>query len=818
MATKDLPEHATPPAGAAATDDDRTDKLPVPDLASRRLGGGAIVLRSLGFAILCCGVLCATALGVYMLELDHTIRAKFAGKRWALPAKVYARPLELFAGMDLSQAQFLDELQFLAYQKTETPTRPGTYQQRGNLVDIYTRHFRFWDSTETARKIRLTFKDDALRYLTALDGKAPVTLMRLDPMEIAGIYPAHGEDRILLQTAQLPEALVDTLLAVEDRSFYQHFGVDIRGITRAMMVNLRQGRLVQGGSTLTQQLVKNFFLSNERTLARKLNEMLMALLIEWHYDKDEILEAYANEIYLGQDGSRSIHGFGLASQFYFDRTLDELQLHQIALLVGLIRGPSSYDPKRFPERARQRRELVLNIMVERNLISAAEAKIAHEQPLDLAQQTSSGTTRYPDFLDLVRRQLKENYREEDLTSEGLRVFTTLDPLAQEQAEQAFANMLPKLEKKGRLEENQLQAATVIANTQTGEVKAIIGDRDARQVGFNRALSAKRPAGSLLKPAVYLTALEQPFGYTLATLLDDSEEFIHFTQDGQLWEPKNYDKKYHGWVMLRDALAKSYNIPTARLGLDLNISAVVKTLQRLGLERALNPYPSLVLGAVDLSPFDIAQIYLAFASGGYRLPLRAITEVVATSGKPLPRLYSLSLEKAIDPGPAFLINNALQKVVESGTATVLRRQLPADLNLAGKTGTTDDLRDSWFAGFSGNLLNVVWVGRDDNQPINLTGAKGALPLWSEIMQRLALEPLLPHEPAAVEQILIDPRSGLLATSNCRGAQWVPFLLGSAPNDFAPCVTGQYSSRENSAGDANNNVDTDSMGTFFRRLLE
>ncbi|MCB1716962.1 MAG: penicillin-binding protein 1B, partial [Candidatus Competibacteraceae bacterium] len=676
------------------------------------------LFRLFGILFLGAAVVGGVALTVYMTDLNKTITQQFQGKRWALPARVYARPLQLFPGAEISADQLAQEMELLPYRVSQRLNQPGTFFRRGDSAfDLYTRSFAFWDGEEPSRQVRLKFADGTLSGIESLDGHEAPALMRLEPAEIAGIYPTHGEDRVLVRYQDLPAVLVDTLIAVEDRAFYNHFGIDPKGILRAALANLRAGRIEQGASTLTQQLVKNFFLTNERTVERKVNEVLMALLVEWHYSKEEILEAYSNEIYLGQDGSRSIHGFGLASRFYFDRTLNELDLHHIALLVGIIKGPSKYDPRRKPELALERRGIVLDIMVEQNLISAEDAAIAKAMPLDVTPGVPRGRGHYPAFLDLVRRQLRENYRDEDLTSEGLKVFTTLDPRIQALTEEALLKTLPKLDKKAKLKAGALQVASVVADTQTGEVRAIVGGRDSRLDGFNRALDAKRPAGSLLKPAVFLTALEFPQEYTLSTLLNDNK-LIYRPAQGKAWEPKNYDKRYHGNVMLQDALARSYNIATARLGLELDVMRVVQTLQRLGLQQELKPYPSLLLGSVDLSPLEVSQLYATFASGGYRIPLRAITEVTAASGQPLPRLYSLSLEKAIQPGPAFLITKAMQKVVQDGTAKLIAKELP-DFGIAGKTGTTDDWRDSWFAGFSGNLLTVVWLGRDDNKPHNLS---------------------------------------------------------------------------------------------------
>ena len=568
---------------------------------------------------------------------------------------------------------------------------------------------------------------------------------------------------------------------------------------------------MQGGSTLTQQLVKNLFLSNERTFARKFNEMLMAILIDSRYGKDDILEAYSNAIYLGQDGSRAIHGFGLASQFYFGKDLEDLDLHQIALLVGLVRGPSLYDPRRYPDRAQERRILVLDVMVDQNLISAEDAAIAKRMPLDVTPKAASGITAYPAFLDLVRRQLRQYYKSEDLVLEGLRVFTTLDPRVQASAENALATSLPTLEK-SQPRARPLQGAAVVVDTQSSEVLALVGDREPKTVGFNRALDARRPAGSLLKPMIYLTALEQPDRYTLTTLINDSP--LVYTSGGRRWTPSNYDKRFRGRVTLRDALARSYNIPAVRVGLDVDVISVVEMLRRLGLEREMKPYPSLLLGALDVSPFEIAQMYETIASGGFRMPLRAIREVTDANGRPMQH-YPLEVVKVVESGPVYLLVHAMQQVVKTGTASAMRGKLSPDLNIAGKTGTTDNYRDSWFAGFSGDRLTVVWLGRDDNKPTGFSGSSGALRVWMDLMGDLKLDPVELPTPADIEEIWVDPRSGLRLSQSCRRGQSVPFLVGSGPRGSASCDTGQARRAAPPARGADDDVE---MSGFFRRLMD
>lgn len=793
--------------------------------AGYRLFGGLLALFA--WAVVGIGVVLTFALGAYMMQLDGVIRAQFEGKRWALPARVYARPMELFPGAVVSGDELARELELLGFWQVERLQRPGGYVRAGNRFDIHTRTFAFWDGTDPSQRVQVSFEGGRVASVRNVESGEALGLMRLEPAEIAAIYPAHREDRILVKREEMPPVLVDALMAVEDRKFYDHFGVDPRGITRAAWANFRAGRTVQGGSTLTQQLVKNYFLSNERSYVRKVNEALMAVLLEWHYDKDQILEAYANEVYLGQDGSRAIHGLGLASRFYFGRHLSELNLHHMAMLVGLIRGPSQYDPRRFPERALARRSLVLDIMVEQNLISRRDADIARELPLDVVERGApSGLTPYPGFVDLVQRQLRELYREEDLTSEGLRIFTTLDPAVQATAEQALVSKLPDLERTARLEAGTLQGAVVVADPHTGEIQAIVGGRDVQLAGFNRALDAVRQPGSLIKAPIYLTALEYPTRYTLATLLDDTEPVIYTTSTGQTWSPGNYDGRFHGYVTVREALARSYNVPTVRMGMDLDVLEVIRTINRLGVPRRFAPFPSLLLGAVDMTVLEVAQLYEAFASGGYRIPLRAIREVTTADGEPLNR-YPLEVVKVIEPGPAYLITQALQTVVSGGTGASINRTLPRELRLAGKTGTTNDYRDSWFAGFSGNRLAVVWVGRDDNTPTRLSGSAGALPIWIELMSRIPQEPLTMAMPQEVEVVRIDPVSGLRADSGCPDALPMPFLAGSAPTWPAPCsdqyqYTGPYEgvpTTEDYAGSVPPPpAQNDPIENFFRRLLQ
>ena len=735
--------------------------------------------RYLRFALLTAALLAAG----FTLYLDFRVRSEFEGRRFALPARIYARPLELHAGLRIAQIDVTRELQEAGYREGAREGESGWFMRDNDWLEVAVRPFVFWDGPQGPKRVRVAFDGGAVKAVQDAEGR-DLPLARLEPLPIGGIYPANNQDRVLVRLAEVPKPLVEALIANEDRSFYSHHGFDLRGIARAA-VNFVRLKGLQGGSTLTQQLVKNFFLSPERTLQRKITELMMAVLLEIHYEKDEILETYLNEIYLGQDRDRAIHGVGLASLYYFGKTVEHLTLAESALLVAMVKGPAVYDPYRHPERALERRNLVLRETKERGYATMEQYAAAREAGLGVNQKASMGTSPHPAFLELVHRQLRQGYDEADLRSEGLRVFTTLDPRVQGAAERALERRIAQFDKEKRFGAPGLEGAVVVTDTQTGEVQALIGGRDVRYRGFNRALDAARPVGSLLKPAIYLTALAEPTRYTLVTPIDDGP-FVWKSRGAPDWEPTNYDKTFHGMVPLRTALAQSYNAATARLGTELGVEKVLATVKRLGIERPLNPFASTLLGAAEMSPLEVAQMYQTIASGGFRTPLRAIREVTTQEGRPLKR-YPLAVEQAFPPEPMYLLTAAMQGVVREGTARGLANWLPPESAVAGKTGTTDEQRDAWFAGFTGDRLAVVWIGYDDNRAARLSGAGAALPVWGEMMAALNPEPLALPKPDGIESVLIDPQSGLRADFACAGALELPFAQGSAPAERAPCAS-------------------------------
>ncbi|MCW2290856.1 MULTISPECIES: penicillin-binding protein 1B [Pseudomonas] len=716
----------------------------------------------------------------FAVYLDAIVQEKFSGKRWTVPAKVYARPLELFVGQKLAKDDLLKEMDALGYRRESTANGPGAVAVSGNNISLHSRGFQFYESVEQAQQVNVRFSGDYVASLTKADGK-DLAVARLEPMLIGGLYPAHQEDRVLIKLDQVPAYLVETLVAVEDRDFFDHFGVSPKGIARAVWVNASAGQLRQGGSTLTQQLVKNFYLTNERSLTRKITEAMMAVLLELHYDKREILEAYLNEVFLGQDGQRAVHGFGLASQYFFSQPLSELKLDQVALLVGMVKGPTFYNPRRNPERALARRNMILDLLAEQGVVSPEEAAAAKERPLGVTQRGSMANGSFPAFLDLVKRQLRQDYHDEDLTEEGLRIFTSFDPILQLKAEEALAETFKR--QAGRKGSDQVEAGMVVTNPETGEIQALIGSRQPRFAGFNRALDAVRPIGSLIKPAIYLTALERPSQYTLTSRVLD-EPFSVKGQDGQVWKPQNYDRKAHGSIYLYQGLAHSYNLSTAKLGLELGVPNVLKTLERLGVSRQWPAYPSMLLGAGALTPMEVTGMYQTLASGGFNTPLRGIRSVLTAEGEPLKR-YPYQIQQRFDAGSIYLLQNAMQRTMREGTGRSVYSQLPSSLTLAGKTGTSNDSRDSWFAGFSQDLLAVVWMGRDDNGPTPFTGATGALQAWTGFMRRADPLPLDMPMPDNVVQAWVDAATGQGSAENCPGAVQMPYIRGSEPAPGPGC---------------------------------
>ena len=715
----------------------------------------------------------------YLWVLDGEVRAKFGSLQWQVPTTVYAQPLKLAPGQRMDAPTLSLELAASSYRNDGVGNDPGTYARDGDRFRISSRGFADIGGPVAAGRIDVQFSAGNVASIKDSGGQS-LKSATLDPARIAALYGASQEERQLVRAAEVPPLLVSGLQAVEDRGFKSHHGVDFMGILRAMWVNAREREMRQGGSTLTQQLVRGLFLTNERSLKRKINEAAYAIIIESRFGKQTILEAYLNQVYLGQAGSQSIHGVAAASQFWFGRPLAALPTEDIALMIGLIKGPSYYDPRRYPDRALQRRNVVLGEFVETGLISAAEADRAKAAPLGISAHPGIVTNRYPAFVDLVRRQLQTDYPADSLKGAGLVIHSTLDPAAQIDAEQALQAALDKAQRK---KGPSLEGGLVVTDVRDGDVLAVVGSRDPTEPGFNRALDAQRPVGSLLKPFVYLLALAQPGKYSLATVLDDAP--VTVTQpNGKSWSPSNSDGRSHGQVRLIDALAQSYNQATVRVGMDVQVERVAKIIKVLaGIDA--EPNPSLILGAVDQTPFAMAQLYQFLASGGEVQPLHAVRGVLDAHGALVKRYDSKpAVAQAGDALAARLVTLAMQQVVIAGTAHALQSDGLGFLQAAGKTGTSNDSRDSWFAGFTGSHLAVIWVGNDQNAETGLYGATGAMRVWSALFKKLPSTPLVVGD-KGMEWAWISPAQLLSVDASCPGARRFAFVQGFAPTGPAPC---------------------------------
>ncbi|WP_168409740.1 bifunctional glycosyl transferase/transpeptidase [Erwinia amylovora] len=698
------------------------------------------------------------AMAAYGFWLDGQIRSRIDGKVWQLPATVYGRMVSLEPGMSYNKKELIALLEGTQYRQVTRMTRPGEFTVQANSIEMIRRPFDFPDSKEGQIRARLSFSNDRLSEIKNLESGRDFGFFRLDPRLITMLQSPNGEQRLFVPRAGFPDLLVDTLVATEDRHFYQHDGISFYSIGRAFLANITAGRAVQGGSTLTQQLVKNLFLTNERSLWRKANEAYMALIMDARYGKDRILELYLNEVYLGQAGSDQIRGFPLASLYYFGRPVDELSLDQQALLVGMVKGASLYNPWRNPKLALERRNLVLRLLQQQKVIDEELYAMLSARPLGV-QPKGGVISPQPAFMQMVRNGLQASLGDKVKDLSGVKIFTTLDPVSQDAAEKSVEEGIPALRKQRGL--NDLETAMVVVDRFSGEVRAMVGGADPQFAGYNRALQARRSIGSLAKPATYLTALSQPDVYRLNTWIADNP--LELKQpNGQVWRPQNDDRRFSGQVMLVDALTNSMNVPTVNLGMTLGLPQVVDTWTRLGAPKdQLQPVPAMLLGALNLTPVEVAQAFQTIASGGSRAPLSALRSVIAEDGSVLYQSFPQS-ERAVPAQAAYLTLYSMQQVVDHGTARALGAKYPK-ATLAGKTGTTNNLVDSWFAGIDGKEVTITWIGRDNNQPTKLYGGTGAMQLYRRYLENQAPLPLMLNPPEDIAPMNVDSAGNFVCDS-------------------------------------------------------
>jgi penicillin-binding protein 1B len=748
-------------------------------------------LRTVVFILAIVGFAAGFTTSVVVVHLDRIVRTRFDGQRFRVPSRVYSAPAILYPGLDVRLADLRGAFVRLGYRAAEANRSlpEGQYSWQKNRIRVHLRAFDHPTRSEPPREVVLEIRGDSIDEIREPSSRRTVGAVLLEPEQLGAYYGPDRTQRELVRLDELPRLLVEAIVAVEDQRFETHPGIDLRRIGGALLANLRAGSIRQGGSTLTQQLVKNFFLTPERTFERKAQEAVMALIVELRYDKREILEAYLNEIYFGQRGSTEIHGVGEAALRFFGKRVNSLDLAESALLAALIQSPNAISPYRNPKGARARRDLVLGLMATQGRIDEAQRAAATSQPLNLATITADPSdARY--FLDLLRVQLSESYNPEVLSSQGLKIYSTLESRTQRLAAIALSEGIAELERDHpELVEadpsRALQGCIIAMRPQTGEILALVGGRDYQVSQFDRCTQARRQAGSAFKPFVYLAALEPRIGgpsITLASRLDDSP--LELATPSGPWAPKNFDLEFHGEVSVREALERSLNVATARLAQEVGVGRVVDIAHRLGIESHLPLVPSLALGTADVSPLEMARAYSSIAGGGVRPQVHSIEDLVDSKGNTLER-RELHHERVLDEGTAYLVTSLLQGVAHRGTAAGVRATGIRG-PIAAKTGTSDDERDLWFVGYTPELVAVVWIGFDEPRSVGLASSRVALPIWRRFVGELTggeIHGRFPR-PQSVRVVDIDPLTGARAVWGCPERKRELFLEGTEPTDVCP----------------------------------
>jgi penicillin-binding protein 1B len=721
------------------------------------------------------------------------ITKKFeSSARWDLPSRIYSDDTQIVPGMTYTRVLLEPKLNHVGYREVKKRVEnPGEYRYVDDDLEIFLNNFEYPDMEFHAMPVLVEMDGSTVRSIKRVTDGITLRGVRLEPELITSIYDNEMEDRVPVSLDAVPQHVVDAIIATEDKGFYSHEGISIRGIFRAIYTDLQSKALVAGGSTLTQQLVKNLYLSHERTFSRKGREALMALLLEMRFTKEQILEAYMNEIYLGNNGSVQIAGVERASQVYFGKKVTYLTLGEAATLAGVIRSPNVNSPLKSPERAKGRRDTVLKLMFEQGKISQREYEETVASPLQFTRFPTTSRSA-PFFVDLVLKQLRETYPETQLQTTGLRIFTTLDTIMQRSAEEALDNGIASLGKKYktiRNSETPLEGVVVTVQPGTGYVKALVGGRNYSKTQFNRAIQARRQPGSLFKPFVYVTAMDPARGseaLTASTILDDSP--ISVQAGTAVWKPQNYDNRFHGRVSVREALAHSYNIPAVRAAINVGVPNVIKTAANIGVESRLEPYPSVSLGSFEVTPLEIAFAYSVFANLGVKAEPVSILAVVDRAGD-IKETRSVKMKRVAPASVCYVMNDVLKDVFNYGTAA-RARSLGFQHAYAGKTGTTSNYRDAWFIGYSPRVLSLVWIGFDDGHSTRLAGGDACLPIWTRHMNRIdgLVADVDWKRPDDVTDREIDPESGMLATPYCPTTRSETYVAGTEPQSVCPLHAG------------------------------
>lgn len=714
---------------------------------------------------------------IWVWWLNDQVVSRFEGQKWQVPSEVYSAPIILKSGAPWKKQDLENLLEETGYRFGRNSQQVGWAARSQTKVSAHLRsyvdHLGFHESQR-----RIFSFDNGRLVIQALNGDQ-VEEARIEPQRIGFLYGGNTESRQILQYDDIPQPLIDILIAVEDREFYQHWGISLTGIARAVVVNLTHGSRRQGGSTLTQQLVKNMYLSSERTYTRKLTEVVMSLLLEYHYSKEAIITAYINEVYLAQLGSSALHGFAAASQHFFGRPVNELSIDEFALLVGMVKGPSLYNPERSPNRAKARRNTVLEILKEQGRLTNADFNSLINQPIRLAKKQKSRSI-YGDYLDLVAMQLSRDFDETTLATKNLKIYTGVDIRAQREASLAMQRQVASLEKRDP-KLNGLQGAMVVTDRLSGQVRAIVGSSGDYYTGFNRALGAVRPIGSLVKPPLYLAALATG-RYTWWTQVEDKR--LRFQVGGQIWEPENYDRRTHGVVHLYEAMAKSYNLATLAVAQDIGFDRVGDTLRQLGVKRPFTMHPSTALGALELSPFEVSRLYQPIASQGQSSELGVVLAVMDQNNQLMKR-FDQDTEVPFTDAVLAVTLDGMTQTPKIGTARAAQAVFP-NLNFAAKTGTTNQQKDSWYVGITGDYASTIWLGDDDNLPLSITGSSGAQKVWIDFTKHVNSRSLPDDLPNGAARFSVLNEKFEIAADRCENKTALSFILGTEPKSKSFCI--------------------------------
>ena len=728
--------------------------------------------------VLLCGIML-----LYCWYLSIQIDKRFSGRRWSIPSKVYSDTTILYPGQKTNRTLFNEKLRRLGYREVaHKPVNKGELDQSASFIQLYLHDFIVPSRYKEGIPVEIRFDENSIESITSLTTGQALPILELEPEEVMLFFGPHRERRQLVSIDQVPQHVIHAVLAAEDHRFYTHKGLDPKGILRAIFTNLRHASIRQGGSTITQQLAKNYFLTPKRTFIRKLKELFMSLTIEVMYEKNEILEIYLNEIYLGQKASEAINGIGEASFFYFGKPVSNLSLAESATLAGLIRGPNHYSPYIDKNRCQKRRNTVLNAMYEQGWISDEELKIALPLPVEAIGYSSYGK-KAPYFMDYLSEQLTLLYSPKDLSSLGLSIYTTLDTQVQMAAENALKRGLDSLEKSNpelhRTDpQKQLQGAVIVMQPKTGYVLAMVGGRNYSASQFNRITQARRQPGSAFKPLVYLSGLDK---FTPASMLSNESRIYEI--DGKEWRPQNYEPMTEEHVRMRNALAKSMNLATVDLAMQVGIDHIISTVSKFGFSTPLKPYPSLALGSFEVIPLELARAYCPFAADGVLSYPLALKEVLDENDVVMERRH-MSIKQVTTPEKAFIMSSLLQSVVENGTASSLK-DMGITFPVAAKTGTTNDYRDAWFVGYTPDILALIWVGFDDGAPIYASGSKAALPIWAGLMNALpqyVSGGWFRMPPGVVKRVVCSESGQLAVEDRCPHPIEEYFLADHVPADY------------------------------------